>query len=93
MSITPEAAGTFTRWILTELLPSPPRAFVPQRIDIVDFTERLSFEKLLSDLAIYCDLLRAKRATSAIREALRLPDDEFYRMFTETLDLTARKNG
>jgi len=93
MSITPEAAGTFTRWVLTELLPSPPRAFVPQRIDIVDFTGRLSFEKLLSDLAIYCDILRAKTATSAIREALRLPDDEFYRMFTETLNLTARENG
>jgi len=90
--VSPETASAFTRWAFRELLPSPPRAFVPQRIDVVDLTGRLFFEKLLGDLATLHDMSRAKTAVAEIRKAFCLTDEEYYRMLTETLDLTAKKN-
>jgi hypothetical protein len=88
-NLTPQTASGFTKWAFRELLPSPPRAFVPQRIDLVDGTISLLFEKLLVDLAVLPDTSRGKTAVSSIREALYLSDKEFYRVFTETLDRIA----
>jgi tetratricopeptide (TPR) repeat protein len=91
--VTPETASAFTKWAFRELLPSPPRAFVPQRIDLVDGTVSLLFEKLLADLAVLPDTSRGKTAASSIREALYLSNEEFYRVFTETLDRIAGLYG
>ena len=73
-----------------EFLPSAPRALALRRKDMIDVTERLLLEKLLSGLALVSDTERARMAVSSIREALYISDDEFYRAFVETLDLMAR---
>jgi tetratricopeptide (TPR) repeat protein len=94
--MTSEVACTYTGWALRELMPSPPKAFIHQGergAYIVNITTRLSLEKTLGDFAINVDTSRAKTAISEIRKAFYMSDTEFYRMFTETLDLIVTKHG
>jgi len=94
--ITSDVACKYTGWALGELMPSPPKAFIQQGeqgANIVDATTRLSIEGALGEFAILIDTSRARIAISEIRKALYMSDREFYRIFTDTLDLMAKKHG
>ncbi len=90
-SFSEESAKRLTEWSVQELLPSPPRVLQGAlKVRITSLTPRL----LLSHTLINSNVLpkgeRMADAMKALKDALKLSDDEYQRIVTEILDGTRR---
>jgi hypothetical protein len=89
-SFSEESAKRLTEWSIQELLPSPPRV-LHGNLKVRISTQTAQY--LLSHALINSNMLSKERigdAMKALKDALRLNDNEYLRIVTETLDVTRR---
>ena len=90
-SFTPDVATRLTGWSCNELLPSCPMvADGRMKVRVSDLTLRLFLSHVLVKTANRTKVPRMADAMRAIKDALRLSDEEYQRIVLEILNDTAR---
>jgi nucleoside phosphorylase/tetratricopeptide (TPR) repeat protein len=88
---TPEAAVKLTEWSCGRLLPSCPRVVDSRmKVRVSEMTSRLFLSHALIQTANHYDEPRMADAIKAIKEALRLSDDEYLQLVTGILNDSVR---
>jgi hypothetical protein len=89
-SFSEKSARRLTEWCVQELLPSPPRA-LQGNLKVRISTQTAQY--LLSHALINSNMIPKERmgdAMKALKDALKLSDDEYLRVVTEILDVPRR---
>lgn len=87
-----EAATRLTHWTARELLPSMPRVLDGRiKTSAGALTSRLFLSRILIDTSVHSGNPRLADAMKAIKEALRLSDDEYLEIVTGILHDTGRR--
>lgn len=87
----PESATSLTEWICRELLPSYPVVLTgPMKVYICKMTPRLFLSNTLLHAIDHYGDPRMADAMAAIKNAMRMTDDEYMRIVTGILNDTAR---
>ena len=88
---TPECATRLTEWSCRELLPSSPRVVDGRmKVRVSEMTPRLFLSHALIKTANHYGEPRMADAMTAMKNAMRLSDDEYMRIVTGILNDTAR---
>ncbi|HOW96500.1 MAG TPA: hypothetical protein P5567_00355 [Kiritimatiellia bacterium] len=86
----PEKATRLTTWACAELLPAPPRVVDGRmKVQIAEMTPRLFLSHALLKTANHSGEPRMADAMKAMKDGLRLTDDEYHRVVLEILNDTA----